>query len=70
VAGKAANFSTCSSICRGGTLPLFTELPTRGLLENCRVKLAEKGLKQRSECGFGRYTEHEKGLWVVFRATL
>ncbi len=33
-------------------------------------RLSEKVHEQRSERGFGRYTEHEKGLWVVCEATL
>jgi hypothetical protein len=33
------------------------------------MKLSEKGYEQRSDRGIGRYTEHEKGLWVVREAT-
>ena len=32
---------------------------------NFALKLSEKGDEQRFERGFGRYMEHERGLWVV-----
>ena len=41
------------------------ELPRTHIL-----KLSETGFEQRSERGFGRYTEHEMSLWVVCEATL
>jgi hypothetical protein len=33
-------------------------------------RLSEKGFEHRSEREFGRYTEHEKSLWVACRTTL
>src|SRR3712207_4596245 len=41
-----------------------------GSSPSCVEKLSEKGYERRSERGFGRYTEHEKGLGVVCRPTL
>src|SRR5215218_1630582 len=50
-----------------------TSVPYLFRLQMAKVqleKLSEKCLEQRSNRGFGWYTEHEKGLWVVCETTL
>jgi hypothetical protein len=50
--------------------PIFREKPNKRRSQNLPAKLSEKGFEHRSEREFGRYTEHEKSLWVACRTTL